>query len=481
MLAIRCQFLQGTYAAAAPGRQAEPEWPPHPARLHAALVAAAWAKTDGNTLEPSARSTLDWLELSPPSIAGGREVGFRTSSLSSGSVPTTFVPRNLSPREGKHLARALSKGDDVSRLTGRTARVFPTAVPGDAPIWFMWAEEPPPPVRAGIDQLLTGLQYLGTSRSPVCACIDDHPPPAWLVPAPRRPEAATHSARVAVPGTTAFLITNRFERLRGGFGVPVPYGAPADMDRDHSAVAGPFGRLVILRITAGTRLDAASTWRVTRAFRAAVLSQAGDSAPPVLHGHGPLPHCAFLALPAVGHPEASGRIMGLAVAVPRGLADEGVAAIEGVVQRISTLAIRGLPKAWSLEPLGSAPPLRSVMPTTWTGPSRRWQSVTPVALDRHPKRSRGEGLAALLAESVRTALELGQIGSAPEVSGASVLRRTAVPGAPARGAFRHVPDVGYLCDAQVTFAEPVRGPVLVGRRRHFGIGLFLPVDVGGPE
>lgn len=475
MLAVRCLFLQGTYAAAAPGRQAEPEWPPHPARLHAALVAAAWASADRNQLDAPSQRALEWLELTPPSIAGGSGVGYRGSSLPNQGLPPTFVPRNLSPRESAQVTRELKKGNEVSRLTGRTARVFPTAVPGDASIWFVWSDDPPPEVRRETDRLLAEVQYLGSSRSPVCTHIDETPPAPWLVPVPDQPGRSVYSARVAVPGTTGHLVANRFERLRGAFGVPVPYGSPAGTEETQAVSEGAFERLLVLRITAGTRLDAARTWRVARAFRAAVLSRAGDRAPPALHGHGPLPHCAFLPLPAVGHPETGGRITGMGLAIPRNLPEGQIAAIEKAALEVSTLRIRGLPRAWTLAPIGSAPPLQSLLPTTWCGPSRRWCSVTPVALDRHPKRSRGEGPARLLAESVRNAIQSEENGRAPEISRAAVLRTSAVAGAPSRGTFGHVPDVGYLCDAEVVFDQPLRGPLVVGRRRHFGVGLFLPV------
>lgn len=476
MLSVRCSFLQGTYAAAAPGHQARPEWPPHPARFHAALLAGAWAAAEGEALEAAEQAALEWLETAPPSIAGPSEVGFRGSSVSRDRLPSVFVPRNPSPAEVKDVSRTLEKGQDASRKMGRTARVFPTAVPGDQPIWFIWNERPSDGVRATIERLLTHVQYLGASRSPVLAHLDEHPPTPWLSPLDGAMSGVELSLRVATPGTTRHLIANREVRLAGGIGVPAAYGRHRGPTRDHVAPSQLFSRLIVRRVTEGTGLDMQRAWRVARAYRAAILSQAGDLAPAVLHGHGPLPHCAFLPLPAVGHPQSGGRIMGLAVAVPAGLREDEVAAIERAVEKVSLLKIGGLPKPWRLETLASTMPPYSILPSTWQGPSTRWRSVTPVALDRHPKRSRGESVAELLARSVGTAIGDGE--GAPEVVRAAVLHTSAVPGAPARQAFRQIPEVGLLCDAEIELSRPLLGPLVAGRARHFGVGLFLPAREG---
>lgn len=472
MLAVRCSFLQGTYAAAAPGHQARPEWPPHPARFHAALVAGAWAAAEGEALGAAEQAALEWLESAPPSIAGASEVGFRGSSVSRDRLPSVFVPRNLSPAEVKDVSRTLQKGQDASRKMGRTARVLPTAVPGDQPLWFVWEERPPDEVRTIIERLLTWVQYLGASRSPVLANMDEQPPAPWLTPVQGDMSGVELSLRVATPGTTKYLIANRKVRLAGGIGVPAAYGRPSESIPNGETPTRLFSRLIVRRVTEGTGLDVQRAWRVARAYRAAVLSQAGDLAPPALHGHGPLPHCAFLPLPAVGHPQSRGRIMGLAVAIPSGLGDDEVAAIERAVEKVSLLKIGGLPTPWRLEALASTMPPYSILPSIWQGPSRRWRSVTPVALDRHPKRSRGESMGELLARSVSTAIGDGE--ASPEVVRAAVLRTSAVPGAPVRQAFRHVPGVGLLCDAEIELSRPLLGPLVAGRARHFGVGLFLP-------
>src|SRR3954454_21793932 len=66
MLALEVEFLLGRYAATDFRDRERSEWPPHPARLFSALVAAAHESGLGE----SARAALLWLEtLEPPHLA----------------------------------------------------------------------------------------------------------------------------------------------------------------------------------------------------------------------------------------------------------------------------------------------------------------------------------------------------------------------------------------------------------------------------
>ena len=67
---IEINFLTGRYVATCHNDRRKHEWPPHPARLFSALV-AAWADADEpDTLEHSA---IEWLESQkPPEISASR-------------------------------------------------------------------------------------------------------------------------------------------------------------------------------------------------------------------------------------------------------------------------------------------------------------------------------------------------------------------------------------------------------------------------
>ena len=58
---IEVNFLTGRFVATCHNDRRQPEWPPHPARLYSALV-AAWA--DADKPNPSERAALEWLEVS---------------------------------------------------------------------------------------------------------------------------------------------------------------------------------------------------------------------------------------------------------------------------------------------------------------------------------------------------------------------------------------------------------------------------------
>jgi CRISPR-associated protein Csb2 len=121
-----------------------------------------------------------------------------------------------------------------------------------------------------------------------------------------------------------------------------------------------------------------------------------------------------------------------------------------------------------LEPGGE---LRSLAPSRWIGPARIWRSVTPIVVDRHPKPASGgvEGALrvaaanALLPETIRI-----EANAVPFLAGVPL----------ARGFRGEIPR-GMRVHVELEFAEPVRGPILVGRGRYLGIGLLAPAGGAG--
>lgn len=84
MLAIEITFLTGRYVASSHYDRNRPEWPPHPARVFSALV-AAWAESEDRPEQ--GRRVLEHLEtLGPPDIAA--------SGATERTVVTHYVPVN---------------------------------------------------------------------------------------------------------------------------------------------------------------------------------------------------------------------------------------------------------------------------------------------------------------------------------------------------------------------------------------------------
>jgi CRISPR-associated protein Csb2 len=91
------------------------------------------------------------------------------------------------------------------------------------------------------------------------------------------------------------------------------------------------------------------------------------------------------------------------------------------------------------------------------GRSRAWETVTPYVVTRHVK---GLGAAEALAADVRA--ECRRLGlPEPKVESRNV---------------RGMPGTGLTGDVRLTFAQSVSGPLLLGKTRYFGGGLFRPVQ-----
>jgi CRISPR-associated protein Csb2 len=230
----------------------------------------------------------------------------------------------------------------------------------------------------------------------------------------------------------------------------------------------------------GLRPQAQLAVRLTETFRSAVLRVAHGQAPQVLHGHDApgRPHVAFLALPDVGHEHAQGHLLGLAVAVPELPQPERTAVLRAVlglrrpdVSGVVELSVPGLGMVELLYQPGLVRPW-GASPQRWRRGSRRWVSVTPVVLDRYPKRPEQ------VVDEVRRCLRtVGlpdpvdvQVSIQPLLPGAARLRPSDLPKQARGRRFLHV---------AVTFERQVSGPVLVGAGRYLGVGLFAPVAMGG--
>jgi CRISPR-associated protein Csb2 len=127
--------------------------------------------------------------------------------------------------------------------------------------------------------------------------------------------------------------------------------------------------------------------------------------------------------------------------------------------------------------LGSSIRLQPVDRDPFTGPARRFRSHTPFLPVRHP-RSRHGSLRDTPAEQVVYELERRGL-PAPlrvvPVQGPWASFRIVRQGK--SGCFPHLGAYGF----ELEFEEPVRGPIVLGRNSHFGMGLFLPLGSSDAE
>jgi CRISPR-associated protein Csb2 len=143
-------------------------------------------------------------------------------------------------------------------------------------------------------------------------------------------------------------------------------------------------------------------------------------------------------------------------------------------------------------------PLTSRRKTTtrehWCGPARRWLTVTPIALDRFPgnlrstrPETRDRAVAEAAAGIVQACINAGLATDPSDVRKVTVRLDAPLVGIPASPAGRTSPGQRHFpayrvgqgtpracVHAEIEFAEPVGGPVLIGAGRFLGYGLCLP-------
>lgn len=250
--------------------------------------------------------------------------------------------------------------------------------------------------------------------------------------------------------------------------------------------------LVVLSIS-DHRLTLPSTLKLLEALRNAVMKYCPRQPPPEwLSGHTPegkpsgAPHLAFLPLPFVGREHSDCKLMGVALALPRDLdAAEADRCLGALLRDESGLpqSIRLFDGQWfdcQAEWETRESPPWNLRPETWTGPARRWASVTPVVLDRHFD---GKDKWEQAAESVKTACERIGLPSPREVLLHPVSMFEGVPRGNEFPPITRKSDGGRMhhAHAVIVFDEDVIGPVLVGAGRFRGYGLCRPLPQGGED
>ena len=252
-------------------------------------------------------------------------------------------------------------------------------------------------------------------------------------------------------------------------------------------------RLIVLGFK-GKRVSLPATLKLTAALRGLLMRECPEQPPPEwFSGHcsdgtpTAAPHLALTPLPFVGAEHADGRIMGLALVLPRELdQQEAGHYLEPFLRDPAT----GLPRehplfdgqwfecAIELETRERLP--KNLDPNTWTRKSHIWASVTPVVLNRHFD---GKDKWERAAESVKDAcLHIG-LPRPREVLLHPVSLVEGVPHAREYPQLTRKNNGGRRSHnhAVIVFDEPVRGPVLVGAGRFRGYGLCRPMDEEGED
>ncbi|HRP80933.1 MAG TPA: type I-U CRISPR-associated protein Csb2 [Flavobacteriales bacterium] len=389
----------------------------------------------------------------------------------------------------------------------RQVRTFPVVLPEATTFAFIWPEADATSYRPALERLCARVTRLGHSSSLVRCLVVDRDITPTLVPN----DEGDVNLRVVGAG--------QLDRLEIAFGLPADtekighrgvqsrvlparpqwYGPAFKAETGLPKATSVFSSTdwVIFERVGGSRPVSSRATDVARALRGALLEQHGTTdLPATLSGHGEntpadTTHVAFVPLPFVGHEHADGALMGCALVLPRELPKSDREKLLRLVakwekdrsEKQGKLTLAGGTLPPFIVRRVDVPAKAALDPARWCQASARFITATPIALDKNPGnlRSNLDGTAhkaALEAQQSISDACLRVVGIRPvsvEVSlvplltGAQPVRDFLPwPGRPGR-----TPRVRVHAD--IRFDEPVRGPLLIGAGRYFGLGLCLPV------
>lgn len=527
MLSITLRFPLGVYHAQAQSDFSLAEWPPHPVRLIAALVAAAHGGPPDDV--DAAREVIARVAragaplIVAPRMTGAPGAGDDEPAVSQLRGASRWAPRN-------HELGELKKGISPRDLGRGRAEVHKVGVAiGDLPVTFTWPDlELGASEETRLRRVADDVTFVGTSRSPVLACVTTtadtrrEPVAAWRPIAGREAVATSEPVPVRVPHAGMIAQLDTWHARRGA---PVAKsGAPAkaplvvaprlgfvvgyahDLEPQTLPALDPehWGDMLVLSLSGAAVPKAPASFALARATRKALLDtyaepgQEGE-APPILRGRRGEPHAAFVPLSFVAEPgsgsaaaeHADGHVLGIAVVLPHSSrvpdvdaqreAVIGGAQLDGATRVGGLLSLFGdarvlVPGVGAIalsSPTGR--PRAALQESRYRRASTHWTTITPLVHSRYRTR---KDTAALYDQ---VAAECRDVGL-PAPAEVSVRRTARLRGAPSHISAKGLPASwtgplkGPQAHLDLRFDRPIEGPVLLGRARHFGLGLCLPID-----
>lgn len=360
MWGIAVKFLRGVCVATDVGQWDEAEWPPHPSRLFMAMAAAYFETRDTAVVQSDdpIRRALEWLEQQSAPVVFASDAATRTPV-------TVFVPVNDSKRADQLFEHQRS----------RQPRHFPTSVPTNDVVYFVWEDaSPDTETFMALEQITAEVTRIGHSSSIVQVWVEQELDIGAIV-APenhrfqwRQTEDSNPGCYMRVvadaAGTLSLCESNvnldaideyvglnadikaakgkEKKRLKEQLAERFPDGMPPSVDPPSTLAVGyrkvgdpriesPRSHfddeLMVLSVLEGPAVSLVSTLQISGAFRKRLHDAFPDrKSPPWLGGHaedgGPAkrPHLAILPLPFVGGKHGDGHLLGVGLAFPRDIA-----------------------------------------------------------------------------------------------------------------------------------------------------------------
>ena len=495
-LLVAVRFHEGRYHGSG-------DWPPAPGRLFQALIAGA---AQGAVLPEKAVAALDWLEgLAPPAIAAPRCVRGQSRRV---YVPNNDLDAELRKRDVPSLDRAVA----ATRVP-KTLR--PILFDAAMPVLYCWPlAESGNGDAAGICALANGLHRLGLGIDMAwaeAAVFDTDEAEARLyghggvVYRPSGQGGSSVELLCPRPGSRQSL-TDRFDGMRGRFRSggtnrkPASVFAQPPKPRLAKVAYDAPPRRFVFDLSSGEAGGGFAPRPLREA--AALVEEARDRAARKLCDGAPglsddierhligqgatdadkAARIQIVPIPSVGHEHADMAIRRIAVHVPPfcrlrpddvawAFAQAAWADLDGVV-------------VCELRRTGD----EDVMVERYRQRGRRWRSVTPLAL---PTARRRRTDPTRRTEDAKGGSERADEEARAAVAVVQALRHAGIQAKPAEVRVRREPfqrrgeraeafAAGTrfareaLWHAEIVFAEPVAGPLLLGDGRYLGLGLLRP-------
>ncbi len=515
------EYLTGYAVATVPYARDKPEWPPHPARVFMALAAAHFECADDSVDAVAERAALNWLSsLKPPSLV--------VPQATARDVLTVYVPVNDQKAEEALVKRS------------RQPRFFPRVHVGDQPLRLIYeaSDEEIANHLGALEELCKRVTRVGHSSSLVWMRIEQddntlatHVPDEFAVAASARIVSAGAlnrlelayngqavekfaAMRTEIASLKGVAKKKRIADLASEFpnGEPKSQRPTISLSRPYREVT-PHSKLAASPsifdpnfIVLCTDDAATQTFGIESiaAFSKALIGlllkniqSSGKTIPAWISGHEPngdplrsSHHIAVIPLAFVGRHwidverNARGQLMGVGLLIPRDISLRERSSYLSTIlfnnqNEPQSLKLHlGRAGTWSIARDTSIDPKLTLRTSTYTNPSRSWASVSPVVLDRMPKKDRTqdpigwrEEVASTIALSCANAGLPEPIQIRIEKTPFFIGSQRAMPG---QGGFPLLRHGRFQVHVQLDFAEPVAGPVLIGAGRFRGYGLFRP-------
>jgi CRISPR-associated protein Csb2 len=319
MFTLEVEYLMGRVLASTRDDRSTVEWPPHPARMFAALVAAY----EECNLGDDARAALEWLEALPePGI-------YADPPEHEGWV-----------REAHEIFVPVNDSSQIPERRSRQARWFPAFTPRDRHVCFIWNDASDARRYAPtLQRIAENVTYLGHSMSPVRVRVGSTPPEPTLIP----DNAGTIMLRTTGRGRLqhleeTFKLRRENATIQPRLGRVNHYRIVSEGTSQRPATLFRHG--FAFRRVKGTNLPLEGAAKLVATVRKAVMDRYPNPVPEVISGHDDtgnpsrLPHLSIVPLANAGHRYANGHIMGFALWLPQDAPIEVVETLEDALKAV---------------------------------------------------------------------------------------------------------------------------------------------------